>query len=71
MEQLAKAHARVVNIRANTIHQATSLLAKTKSAIVVEDLAVANLIQNPKLSRCIADVGWGAFLMLLTYKCQW
>jgi putative transposase len=39
--------------------------------LVVEDLGVANMIRNPKLSRCIADVSWGAFLNMLDYKTRW
>jgi putative transposase len=69
--QVARCHRRVSNIRRDFLHKTTTRLARTKSALVVEDLAVANLIRNPKLSRSIADVGWGAFLRLLTYKCQW
>ncbi|RPJ06926.1 MAG: transposase [Deltaproteobacteria bacterium] len=36
VHRLAKAHFRVANIRKDTLHQATSLLAKTRSVVVLE-----------------------------------
>jgi len=37
----------------------------------VEDLNVRGLVQNGRLSRAIADVGWGTFRRMLEYKCAW
>ncbi|BDG60714.1 RNA-guided endonuclease InsQ/TnpB family protein [Caldinitratiruptor microaerophilus] len=69
--RLARMHRRVRNIRRDFLHQLTMRLAKTKRVIVVEDLAVSGLLQNPKLARHIADVGWGEFRRMLVYKCGW
>ena len=61
MKQLAKAYSRVGNIRRNALHQATSSLAKTKSAIVLEDLHVSGMLKNHHLAQAIADVGMYEF----------
>jgi putative transposase len=71
VRQLAKAHARVANIRKNALHQGTTWLAKTKSAIVPEDLNVSGMLQNHHLALSIADVGLHAFRRQLQYQGQW
>jgi putative transposase len=71
VRQLAKAHLRVANIRKNALHQATSLLAKTKSAVVLEDLNVSGMMKNHHLAQAIADVGLYEFRRQLTYKGEW
>jgi putative transposase len=71
VRQLAKTHARVANIRKNALHQATTYLTKTKSAIVLEDLNVSGMMQNHHLAQAIADVGLHQFRRQLQYKGQW
>ena len=71
VSQLAKAHARVTNIRINTLHQVTSELAKTKSVIVIEDLNVSGMMKNHHLAQAIGDVGFSEFKEQLAYKTVW
>ena len=71
VRQLAKAHARVANIRKNALHQTTTYLTRTKSAIVLEDLNVSGMMQNHHLAQVIADVGMSEFRRQLAYKGQW
>jgi len=68
---LARLHRRVANQRANTLHQLTSRLAKTKSVVVIEDLNVAGMLKNRQLAQAIGDVGFAAFRRQLTYKAAW
>ena len=53
-ERLAQAHARVANIRRETLHQATTRLTKTKSVLVVEDLNLRGMQKNHRLAAAIA-----------------
>jgi putative transposase len=71
VKQLAKAHFRVTNIRKDALHQATTFLTKTKSAIVLENLNVSGMMKNHHLAQAIADVGMGEFRRQLQYKGQW
>jgi putative transposase len=69
--RLAAQHRRVANQRANTLHQLTSRLAKTKSVVVIEDLNVAGMLKNHHLAQAIGDVGFGDFRRQLAYKAAW
>jgi putative transposase len=68
---LGKEYRKVGNQRANTLHQVTTRLAKTKAVIVIEDLSVAGMLTNHHLAQAIADVGFAAFRRHLLYKAEW
>ncbi len=68
--RLAKIHEKVANQRLDLHHKLSRKLCKENQLIATEDLAIRNLIKNPKLSRHIADVSWGQFLTLLGYKSE-
>lgn len=69
--RLSRLHAKIANQRSDWLHKVTTRLAKSHGRIVVEDLAVANLIRNRRLARHIADQGWGEFRRQLSYKTSW
>jgi putative transposase len=71
VQRLAKAHLRVANIRKDALHRATTLLTKTKSAIVLENLNVSGMLKNHHLAQAIADVSMYEFRRQLKYKGQW
>ena len=71
VRQLAKAHLRVANIRKDTLHQATAILTKTKSAIMLENLNVSGMLKNRHLAQAIADVGLYEFRRQMVYKGEW
>jgi putative transposase len=71
VRKLARQYRTVAQQRANTLHQVTTRLAKTKSVIVIEDLHVAGMLKNHHLAQAIGDVGFGEFRRQLTYKAAW
>ncbi len=84
--RLSRAHARVAAVRRDHLHKLTTRMAKGHGRIVIEDLAVKNLMRNARgtihepgrnvrakagLNRAIGDAGWAELRRLLTYKCTW
>ncbi|MFI1462452.1 RNA-guided endonuclease InsQ/TnpB family protein [Nocardia carnea] len=69
--RLARHHHRVADVRRHFLHQVTNTLVKTHDRLVVEDLHVAGMLRNRRLSRAISDAGWADFARLLRYKQQW
>ena len=41
------------------------------AAIVIEDLAVKNMLQNRHLARAISEAAWAELRRQLEYKCEW
>jgi putative transposase len=68
--KVARAHRKVRNARADFLHQTSTRLVRKADLIVIEDLAVQNMVRNRHLSRAISDCGWGEFRRQLEYKCQ-
>jgi putative transposase len=66
----ARAHRKVRDARRDFLHRASTRLVRGNDMIVIEDLAVQNMIRNRTLARAIADCGWGQFRRQLEYKCQ-
>ena len=64
-------HARVVNVRNDHHHKATTAIAKSAGRVVVETLNVSGMIRNRRLARALSDAGMSGFLSKLEYKCAW
>ncbi|NNN17369.1 MAG: IS200/IS605 family element transposase accessory protein TnpB [Thermoplasmata archaeon] len=69
--RLSRCHARVADLRKEALHKVTTMLARTKPIIVVEDLRPANLLRNHSLARSLSDASFGEFVRQLEYKCRW
>jgi putative transposase len=68
--KIARAHRKARTARADFLHKLSTRLVRENDVIVIEDLAVANMVRNRCLARAISDCGWGEFRRQLEYKCE-
>ncbi len=66
--KISKLHCRVSNIRKDFQHKLTSKICKENQLVTVEDLNVAGLVKNHRLSRAILDVGFAEIRRQVEYK---
>lgn len=67
---VAKTHEKIVNQRNEFLHDTANYYVKNYETIYIEDLAICNMIRNPRLSKSISDSSWGRFFELLFYKVE-
>jgi putative transposase len=66
--KVARAHRKVRAARTDFLHKTSTRLIRDRDLLVIEDLAVKNMIGNRRLARAISDCGWGVFRSMLAYK---
>jgi putative transposase len=69
--KVARVHRRISDSRKDFLHKLTTQLVRENQTVVVEDLAIKNMVKNHKLASSISDASWGELVRQLDYKCRW
>ncbi|PSF32950.1 transposase [Aphanothece hegewaldii CCALA 016] len=69
--KVALIHAQISDTRKDHLHKLTTQLVRENQTIVVENLAVKNMVKNHKLAQSISDASWGEITRQISYKCRW
>ncbi|MFD4600966.1 RNA-guided endonuclease InsQ/TnpB family protein [Streptomyces sp. NPDC058464] len=67
----ARVHTRITDRRRDFLHKLSTRLVRENQTVVIEDLAVRNLLKNGRLARAISDAAWTELRSMLEYKCAW
>jgi putative transposase len=70
-QKVAQIHSKITDSRKDFLHKLTTQLVRENQTIVVEDLAIKNMVKNQKLAQSISDASWGELIRQLAYKCKW
>jgi putative transposase len=68
--RIAKLHNKTSDTRKDFLHKLSTKLVSENQTIVLEDLNVAGMLKNRKLSRAISQQSWGEFSSLCEAKCE-
>jgi putative transposase len=69
-QKVAKVHSKISRCREDFLHKLSRKVVNENQVIVLENLAVKNMVKNHNLASAISDCGWGMFGTMLNYKAE-
>lgn len=66
--KVQKLHAKIGNIRKDSVHKITNYITSNFKEIAIEDLYTKGMLKNQKLARAISDIGFGEIRRQFEYK---
>ena len=68
--KVAKVHNKITRCREDFHHKLSRRIVNENQVIVLENLAIKNMVKNHNLAKAISQVGWGQFCTMLKYKAE-
>ena len=68
--KVARVHNKITRCREDFHHQLSRRIVNENQVLVLENLAIKNMVKNHCLAKAISQVGWGQFCTMLKYKAE-
>ena len=69
--RIAKLYQQMVNIRTDHLHKVSTKIVRENQTIILEDLAVRNMMRNHKVAGAFGDAAVSELVRMIEYKAGW